>query len=96
MRITESELRGMVRQALEERFRHAAEPHKHTTSSKKVVRSMQTSSQLQNAFDSVKRPQDLAAVLEELIDSVGLSRDEIRRALNLVMQHEKPRGGALK
>lgn len=100
----ESELREFVRQVFEkiaegdvdEHFRHGDSPHKHTPTSHKVISTMQRDSALQKAFDLIKKPQDLTAIIEELIDASGLSRDEISKSIKMIMQHEKPRGGAVR
>lgn len=82
----------LLREFINEHFRHAVSPHERTSDSKKVLRVMQQDKLLQKAFDRINNPRELASVLEELIDATGMSREEIQHALAILFKHEKPRG----
>lgn len=93
MKTTEDALRRFVRAHLAEHFRHGGSPHQHTSDSDRALKAMQGNPALQRAFDAVDKPRELAAILEELIDATGMTREDIARALTVLMRHERPRGG---
>lgn len=92
MKLTESQLRQMIRSEIElsEDMKNVGSKHEDTVSGAVAIRKMHDAPGVLEALSNIHSAKELAHVIEAIIDSVPVvRREEVLRALGTVQRHER-------
>ena len=83
-------IRPLVREVIKEFLKNAGMPHEKTVAGGAALKKMHDAPGVIASLGRVKSPQELAQIIQAIIDAVPLSsRDAVLKTLGIVQRHEK-------
>ena len=84
------DLSNLIREFISEDLRNIYSKHEPTADSQHALKIMHDAPGVMEALQKINNPQELAAVLEAIIDACPIiKKDSVLKALNKVQRHEK-------